>query len=68
MIVRYTLGLGKEILSLPDEFDLSTLTEGTLARILSALFAKITFSGSEISIFPLLPAEAFPISISSDGF
>ncbi|MCI8865608.1 MAG: helix-turn-helix transcriptional regulator [Lachnospiraceae bacterium] len=62
------LFLGKEVLSFPDGFDLSTLTEGILARILPALFAKITFNGPEISIFPLLPVEAFPLSISSDGF
>lgn len=55
--------LQEKIFSLPDDFDLSSLTENQLAHILSALFAKITFNGSDITIFPFLPPDMFPVSI-----
>lgn len=55
--------LQEKVFSFPNDFDLSSLTENQLAHILSALFAKITFNGSDITIFPLLPLDMFPVSI-----
>lgn len=39
----------ENIISFPDRFDLSALTESQLANILPAVFYKITFDGSTIT-------------------
>lgn len=43
--------LKENILSFPDSYDLSTLTESQLANILPAVFTKITFEGSSMNLY-----------------
>ena len=55
--------LHNRFFSFPDNFDVLTLTEGQLARLLSAVFHKITFDETGINFFPLIPKEMLPIVI-----
>ncbi len=58
--------LKEKILSFPSGFDTSVLTESQLAHILPAIFAKITFEGNEINVYPLVQTDMFPISAYAD--
>ncbi|MBO5030662.1 MAG: helix-turn-helix domain-containing protein [Lachnospiraceae bacterium] len=60
------LYLKEEVISFPDDFDLSTLSESQLAHILPAVFTKITFDGSSMSFFLQLPTDSLPFSIHAD--
>lgn len=46
--------LKESIISFPDNYDFSALTESQLANILPAIFKKITFEGSYMNLFPLI--------------
>lgn len=43
--------LRDNIISSPDRYDLSALTESQLANILPAVFTKITFEGSNMNLY-----------------
>ncbi len=58
--------LKEKVLSFPNGFDTSVLTESQLARILPAIFAKITVKGTEITVYPLVQMDKFPISACAD--
>lgn len=60
--------LKEHVISFPETFDAGTISDELLAHLLSALFSKITFSGSDINVFPLIPPDLFPISIRADVF
>lgn len=47
--------LKDNIISSPDRYDLSALTESQLANILPAVFTKITFEDSTINFFSQVP-------------
>lgn len=47
--------LKNNIISSPDRYDLSSLTESQLANILPAIFTKITFEDSTINLFSQVP-------------
>lgn len=60
--------LKDNIISSPDRYDLSTLTESQLANILPAVFTKITFEGSTINLYSQIPIvkSSCPISVHAD--
>ena len=58
--------LKDKIITFPEDYDLSTISDSLLARLLPAIFSKITFNGSVIHVFPLVPYEMFPLSIHAD--
>lgn len=60
--------LKEHVISFPENFDVNTLSDELLAHLLPALFSKITFNGSTINVFPLVPPDLFPISIHADVF
>ncbi len=51
---------------LSDHFVLSDLSEGQLARLLSAIFVKITFDGSDIRFHLQLPEKIVPSAAHAD--
>lgn len=59
--------LKEHFLSVPDGFDLLTLTEGQLSHILPAIFVRISFDDNGIQVYPLLPLDMLPVSIHADG-
>lgn len=60
--------LKDNIISFPDSYDLSALTESQLANVLPAVFTKITFEGSNINLFSQFPVDGSlsPISVHVD--
>ena len=59
--------LKEQIISFPENYDIFSISDNLLARLLPALFSKITFEDSAIHVFPLVPNAMLPISIRADG-
>ena len=60
--------LKEQIISFPKNYDVSSISDNLLARLLPAVFSKITFEDSAIHVFPLVPYTMLPISIRVDGY
>jgi len=60
--------LKENIISSPDRYDFSALTESQLANILPAVFYKITFDGSTINLYSQITniKSAYPLAVHAD--